>query len=98
MHADTIMSGAGPAGLMAANELAKAGRSVLVLEARDRIGGRAHTLYDERGESVETGAEFVHGKLPVTMALLKRAGLSYTATAGKWLVMKGGAVVEDDGG
>jgi len=45
MHAryDVLVIGAGAAGLIAASELAHAGRSVLVLEARDRMGGRIWT-------------------------------------------------------
>jgi phytoene dehydrogenase-like protein len=41
-----IVIGAGAAGLRAAVALRKAGRQVLVLEARDRIGGRVHTVDD----------------------------------------------------
>jgi monoamine oxidase len=40
---DVIVIGAGAAGLMATAELTQAGRSVLLLEARDRIGGRMWT-------------------------------------------------------
>ena len=40
---DVVVIGAGPAGLMAARTLKKAGRSVAVLEARPRVGGRAGT-------------------------------------------------------
>ncbi|HEX6065109.1 MAG TPA: FAD-dependent oxidoreductase, partial [Longimicrobiales bacterium] len=43
---DTIIIGAGAAGLAAARDLTEAGRTVLVLEARDRIGGRVHTTVD----------------------------------------------------
>jgi monoamine oxidase len=59
-----IVIGAGAAGLRAAVALRKAGRQVLVLEARDRIGGRVHSVDDrEIGATLELGAEFVHGDL-----------------------------------
>lgn len=74
---DVIIIGAGAAGLMAAHTLAKAGKAVTVLEARDRIGGRIHTLNNSLFSTpVEMGAEFVHGNLPVTLSLLKKAGIS----------------------
>ncbi|HEX4384902.1 MAG TPA: FAD-dependent oxidoreductase [Myxococcales bacterium] len=68
---DVIVIGAGMAGLTAARELAQQGRSVLVLEARDRIGGRTHTLHP-RGwpVHVDIGAEFVHGRHPALVELL----------------------------
>ena len=43
---DTIIIGAGAAGLMAARELVRAGKTVRVLEASDRIGGRIFTIHD----------------------------------------------------
>ena len=43
---DVIVIGAGAAGLAAADVLARAGKSVLILEARDRIGGRCWSLRD----------------------------------------------------
>ena len=62
-RADVIVIGAGAAGLVAASELAEAGLSVIVLEARDRIGGRMFTLNDLGQQfPVELGAEFIHGR------------------------------------
>ncbi|SIN79244.1 Monoamine oxidase [Agromyces cerinus subsp. cerinus] len=57
---DTIVIGAGVAGLTAARLLAKAGRRVVVLEARDRVGGRVWT---DRGDGLVTdlGASWIHG-------------------------------------
>jgi monoamine oxidase len=77
-HPDHIVVvGAGAAGLMAARELARAGKRVTILEARDRCGGRIHPLPSaEFGYPAEGGAEFVHGEAPVTHGLLREAGLS----------------------
>ncbi len=47
---DVIVVGAGLAGLTAAYELQRAGRHVVVLEARERLGGRVFTLRDEFAE------------------------------------------------
>ncbi|MBD3941661.1 FAD-dependent oxidoreductase [Microbacterium sp. NEAU-LLC] len=59
-HFDTIVVGAGVCGLSAAKLLADAGQNVVVLEARDRIGGRVHT---DRAGGVATdlGASWIHG-------------------------------------
>lgn len=72
-----VIVGAGAAGLMAGRELARAGKKVTVLEARERCGGRIHPLpAAEFGYPADGGAEFVHGDAPVTRALLREAGLS----------------------
>jgi len=73
LDADVIVIGAGAAGLAAARELSAAQRKVIVLEARERIGGRINTHFDQC--PIELGAEFVHGKPPETLAIAKRAGL-----------------------
>lgn len=83
---EILVIGAGASGLMAARELAKEGWKTTILEARNRIGGRIYTLHDDSfPEPVELGAEFVHGNLPVTIKLLKDAGISYQAMKGKFL-------------
>jgi monoamine oxidase len=72
-QAEVIVIGAGAAGLAAAATLARAGRSVLVLEARSRIGGRCLTLrHPSLDAPVELGAEFIHGRPDATVALLKK--------------------------
>jgi len=62
---DVIVIGAGMSGITAADKLDSEGFDVLVLEARDRIGGRTWTLYwDEAGMPVDMGAGWIHGNNP----------------------------------
>jgi monoamine oxidase len=69
-----IVIGGGAAGLAAAARLCRRAEVVL-LEARDRLGGRIDTQTDARlGLAVERGAEFVHGRPGLTLALARRAG------------------------
>src|SRR6185369_14490536 len=70
---DIVIIGAGAAGLAAARELSFGGLKVIILEARDRIGGRINTHYDSW--PIELGAEFVHGKPPETLQIVERANL-----------------------
>ena len=73
---DTIIMGAGAAGLTAGRDLIEAGRRVLILEARNRIGGRVHTAVDPHTAlPIELGAEFIHGEAEHTMKLADEAGL-----------------------
>ncbi len=59
-HFDTIVIGAGVAGLTAARLLTRAGRRVVVLEARDRVGGRVWTDRSD-GFVTDLGASWIHG-------------------------------------
>jgi len=75
MEYDVIIIGAGAAGLIAARELGRAGRSVALLEARERIGGRILEAIDPRaGAPIELGPEFVHGRPAITHELLREIG------------------------
>jgi monoamine oxidase len=79
-----VIVGAGAAGLMAARELARAGKRVTILEARDRCGGRIHPLPAAQfGYSADGGAEFIHGEAPVTRSLMREAGLSVQPIEGR---------------
>jgi monoamine oxidase len=62
----SVVIGAGAAGLAAAATLQAAGRSVRVLEARNRIGGRVWTDRSFNGFPLEHGAEFIHGDRALT--------------------------------
>jgi monoamine oxidase len=80
---DVIVIGAGAAGLMAAWELVQTGKITAVIEARDYVGGRTHTIQDKNFElPVELGAEFVHGDLELTKMLLKKAGTNLYKVSG----------------
>jgi monoamine oxidase len=74
-HADVIVLGAGMAGVTAARALAEGGARVIVLEARDRVGGRVHTIRDFADAPVEAGAEFIHGIRAATWSTVRAAGL-----------------------
>ena len=81
-NCDVIVLGAGIAGLTAARQLAQFGLRVRIIEARDRVGGRIFTQHIG-AESVELGAEFVHGKPPILWSLLEEAGLQADELKGK---------------
>src|SRR5665213_2546711 len=81
-NCDVIVLGAGIAGLTAARQLAQSGLRVRVIEARDRVGGRIFTQHIG-AESVELGAEFVHGKPPILWSLMEEAGLQTDELKGK---------------
>ncbi|MFM2330504.1 MAG: hypothetical protein RLZZ26_11 [Candidatus Parcubacteria bacterium] len=75
---------------MAARELARAGKTVTILEARDRIGGRIYPLSIEKfGYEAMGGAEFVHGPAPITTKLVEEAGLTFTHSEEWWSAVDG---------
>ena len=68
-----IVVGAGLAGLACGFELKSAGYEVVILEARDRIGGRVHTLTDfAPKKTVEAGGEFIGSNHPTWLAYAER--------------------------
>jgi monoamine oxidase len=70
--------GAGLAGLRAAVDLADAGREVLVIEARDRVGGRVWSHRFGNGQWAERGAEFIDTHHSEVIALANDLGLTLT--------------------
>lgn len=70
-----IVVGAGVAGLAAARALTRAGARVIVLEARQRVGGRVWTVRDLARIPLEAGAEFIHGVDAATWPEVRAAGL-----------------------
>jgi monoamine oxidase len=90
MEADVIVIGAGVAGLTAARLLAEAGLHVLILEARERIGGRVCTIYSPNGAPVELGAEFIHGRPSATFDYVRSAYLGVREVVGaQWIQVEG---------
>jgi len=73
--ADVVVVGAGLAGLTAADVLRRRGRSVIVLEADDRVGGRVLDRPVAGREIVETGAEFIGPTQNRIAALARRMGV-----------------------
>jgi monoamine oxidase len=95
---DALIIGAGAAGLAAARDLSVAGRKVIVLEARDRIGGRIFTYKDPSEPiHIELGAEFVHGKSPELWHIAQKAHLElYEVSERHWYLENGKLTKSDD--
>ncbi|HEX3466001.1 MAG TPA: NAD(P)/FAD-dependent oxidoreductase [Candidatus Elarobacter sp.] len=74
LRCDVVVLGAGAAGLAAARLLSEARAHVVVLEARDRVGGRILTREDVGLQvPIDLGGEFVHGTSATSFALLRAA-------------------------
>ncbi|HET6298107.1 MAG TPA: NAD(P)/FAD-dependent oxidoreductase [Kribbella sp.] len=90
---DVVVVGAGATGLSAARDLADAGKKVMVVEARDRIGGRMFTDRTSMPVPIELGCEFIHGANASTWELVRKYNLkthfagthiSRTQLGGRW--------------
>lgn len=76
---DAVVVGAGFAGLSAARELTRLGRDVVVLEGRDRVGGRSRTV-DLAGTPVDLGATFIGPTQDAVRALAAELGCQTVRT------------------
>lgn len=77
MTPSCVVVGAGVAGLTAAHDLAAAGWDVIVLEARDRVGGRTWT-HEIAGAPVDLGGSWIHGPTGNPLAeFVAAAGMSW---------------------
>jgi monoamine oxidase len=92
---DAVVLGAGVAGLAAARGLSAAGRTAIVLEARDRIGGRIFTKHPPDWPiPIELGAEFIHGRSEETFRLARSGGLRVVRVPDRHRAAGGGAPAE----
>ena len=99
--ADVAIVGGGFAGVTAARELTLRGRTAVLVEARDRLGGRTHTV-EHDGHVLELGGTWVHPIQPNVWAEITRYGLDVEAMpvpGGRQAVVSGGRAVDlDDAG
>ena len=75
---DVAIVGGGLAGLRCADVLVERGLDVVVLEARDRVGGRVFSHRFSDGQTCERGAEFIDSNHAEVLALVARLGLALT--------------------
>jgi monoamine oxidase len=92
IDADVCVVGAGYAGLTAARRLSQGSRSVVVLEARDRIGGRIWTQHLSDGSPVDRGGAWLAPQHDAIFALAREVGVSTYKT---WV--KGAHLLIDEG-
>src|SRR5713101_9071066 len=76
LDADVCVVGAGYAGLTAARRLSQAGKSVVVLEARDRVGGRIWTYHLPDGSPLDRGGGWLANRHEAIPELANEVGVS----------------------
>src|SRR5688572_30185886 len=94
---DVAIIGAGVSGLIAAQKLSAAGLSIALIEARDRIGGRIHSIADPLFPlPVELGAEFIHSRDGDLWPIVAAAGTSAYAVDGDHFYLRRGRLRKDN--
>src|SRR5437016_13913913 len=94
LDVEVCVVGAGYAGLVAARTVARAKRSVVVLEARDRVGGRVWTQKLADGTAIDIGGTWVGPEHDAVRALAAeyRIGFDRTNSAGDKILVRRGMV------
>jgi monoamine oxidase len=77
---DVLVLGAGLAGLAAARDLAAGGANVIVLEARERVGGRVEQVAVDDGRPVQLGGELIGESHTAYLGLVDELGLTLDST------------------
>lgn len=102
MEKSIIIIGAGAAGLQAGRCLSRAGYTITVLEASAAPGGRVHTLSAGAppgfSMTVEGGAEFIHGELPLSLELAREAGVEVQPVHARMVQVRRGSERDFHGG
>jgi monoamine oxidase len=93
---DVVIIGAGVSGVAAACGWGRSGLSVLILDARDRVGGRTWTRHEpDLAAPIELGAEFIHGRAPETFELLREVGKAALDTSGAHWTLRNGRLEQN---
>jgi monoamine oxidase len=97
MSADVVIIGAGAARLLAARSLSNSGLSMIILEARDYVGGRIFTRHIPYFLTpIELGAEFIHGEPREIWDVVESGGATVVDVAGGHWQSLDGALKESN--
>ncbi len=95
LETDVAIIGAGAAGLAAAQRLRERSVKAIVIEARDRVGGRAYTIQSQGNSApIELGAEYIHGAPHSTLSLMQACGESIMDVAPHAFQLRNGRLEE----